>query len=76
MPRLATFVHVRNASGVHAIFGPDDEVPEWAIALITNPAAWTEPPTSVRRLTEPATPSPAKRAAPRKRTVTTRADAV
>lgn len=59
MATLANNVHVTDADGVAHVFGPADEVPEWAQALITNPKAWAEPP-SVKRLTEPA---PAKKTA-------------
>lgn len=38
--RLLRFVHVTDGEGnVHA-FGPDDVVPEWAVAQITNPKVW------------------------------------
>lgn len=61
MATLRTNVHVTDADGVSHVFGPADEVPEWAQALITNPKAWAEPPVS--RLAEPApTPAPAKKA--------------
>jgi hypothetical protein len=59
--KLRTYVHVKDDEGVTHAFGPDDVVPEWAQALITNPKAWLEPP-SASRLTEPA-PKPAKKAA-------------
>ncbi|MGW6638457.1 hypothetical protein [Streptomyces cyaneofuscatus] len=71
MAKLRTHVHVTDDNGAAHVFGPADEVPEWAQALITNPKAWLEPP-SASRLTEPA-PSltvkkaPAKRAAPRRK---------
>jgi hypothetical protein len=65
MATLATPVHVTDAEGTTHVFGPADEVPEWAQALITNPKAWAvAPKPSVSRLTEP---TPAKRAAPAKR---------
>lgn len=46
--RLRTTVHVPTGDGYGAaeIFGPGDEVPEWAARLISNPKAWdtwTEP---------------------------------
>lgn len=44
MATLSTNVHVTDADGVSHVFGPADEVPAWAEALITNPKAWTEPP--------------------------------
>jgi hypothetical protein len=65
MATLANNVHVTDADGVAHVFGPADEVPEWAQALITNPKAWSEPPT-VKRFTEPA---------PAKKTVAKRAPA-
>lgn len=65
MATLATNVHVMDADGVSHVFGPADEVPEWAQVLITNPKAWADPP-SASRLTEPA-PVPTARAAPTKR---------
>ncbi|MFD7776667.1 hypothetical protein [Streptomyces sp. NPDC059753] len=71
MAILATHVHVTDGDGVPHVFGPADEVPEWAQALITNPKAWAEAPT-VNRLAEPepepAKKTPAKRAtAPRRK---------
>lgn len=67
MARLAAFVHVRDAQGVYTIFGPADDVPTWAEALITNPMAWAEPPTVPD--TEPApTPAPVKKAAVKRTT--------
>ena len=69
MATLATNVHVTDADGVSHVFGPADEVPEWAQALIDNPKAWAEAPSPAKRLTEP-TPvakAPAKRAAPRRK---------
>jgi hypothetical protein len=65
MATLKTNVHVTDSAGVSHVFGPADEVPEWAQALITNPKAWLEPPVS--RLTEPAPVPAAKKAAPAKR---------
>lgn len=70
MATLTTTVHVTDDKGTAHVFGPADEVPEWAQALITNPKAWTEAP-SVKRLTEPAPEKvPAKRATPRRKAVT------
>ena len=67
MATLATPVHVTDDEGVTHVFGPADEVPEWAHALITNPKAWTEAP-SVKRLTEPDPEKvPAKRPASRRK---------
>lgn len=45
--RLAAYVSVAQPNGTFEHFGPDDEVPAWAAAKITNPAAWAEPPTAV-----------------------------
>ncbi len=39
-PKLATYVHVADKSGKMHVFGPDDEVPDWAVRKITNPRAW------------------------------------
>jgi len=64
MATLASHVHVTDSEGVPHVFGPADEVPTWAEALITNPKAWAEAHT-VSRFTEPA---PVKKAAPAKRT--------
>lgn len=44
MARLATFVHVHGKDGTSQVFGPDDEVPKWALAQITNPKAWADQP--------------------------------
>lgn len=65
MATLKTNVHVTDENGRAHVFGPADEVPEWAQALITNPKAWLEPPIA-SRLTEPA-PVPAAKKAPAKR---------
>jgi hypothetical protein len=66
---------VSDSQGRVHVFGPDDEVPEWAHEKITNTHAWAEPPT-VSRLTEP-TPAPkpaTKRAAPRRKAATSGSD--
>ena len=42
--RLASFVHVRDGDDVTHVFGPDDEIPDWAAAKITNPKAWAQAP--------------------------------
>ncbi|BDM70615.1 hypothetical protein HEK616_41020 [Streptomyces nigrescens] len=65
MARLAVHVHLSDSQGRPHVFGPDDEVPEWAHSAITNPAAWAEAPEMPRESTS-ATP-PAKKAAPAKR---------
>lgn len=67
MATLNTHVHVTDESGRAHVFGPADEVPEWAQALITNPKAWDEAPTSVNRSTDPAPKPATKRAAPRRK---------
>lgn len=41
--RLNTYVYVRNSDGNTKAFGPQDIVPTWARALITNEAAWAPP---------------------------------
>lgn len=60
MARLAQLVHVKDGQGVSHAFGPADEVPAWAVQLITNPKAWAEAPETASRLAEPA-PAPVKR---------------
>lgn len=42
--RLRSHVHVRDDNNVAHVFGPDDEIPDWAAAKITNPNAWAGPP--------------------------------
>ncbi|MFD4699757.1 hypothetical protein [Streptomyces niveus] len=69
MAKLRTYVHLKDDKGLTHVFGPADDVPEWAQALITNPKAWAEAPEAepVSRLTEqPAKKQPAKRAPARK----------
>ncbi|WP_406324128.1 hypothetical protein [Streptomyces niveus] len=68
MAKLRTYVHVKDDKGQDHAFGPDDVVPEWAQALITNPKAWAEAPEAqtVSRLTEPPKKATAKRAPARK----------
>lgn len=44
MSKLSSYVHVVDPDGAHVAFGPDDEVPDWALAQITNPKAWAEAP--------------------------------
>jgi hypothetical protein len=71
MATLATNVHVTDERGTAHVFGPADDVPAWAQALITNPKAWAEAPEpTVSRLTDPASAEAkpvAKRAAPRRK---------
>ncbi|WP_433568055.1 hypothetical protein ACQP1O_43205 (plasmid) [Nocardia sp. CA-151230] len=45
MARLNTTVHVLKDDHSHAVFEAGDEVPAWAVARITNPNVWDEPPT-------------------------------
>lgn len=40
MRRLTGFVHLVDDDGVLRSFGPNDHVPAWAEAKITNPKAW------------------------------------
>ncbi|MEV4939555.1 hypothetical protein [Streptomyces zaomyceticus] len=67
MARLATNVHVTDASGTSHVFGPADEVPEWAQVLITNPKAWAEAPSTANRSADPAPKPATKRATPRRK---------
>lgn len=67
MARLAAFVHVRDAQGVYQIFGPADDVPTWAQALITNPMAWAEAPTETAPSPAPVKKAAAKRAPARRK---------
>lgn len=47
MARLATYVHVADGENPEAWFGPDDELPSWAIAfLANNPLVWDEAPSA------------------------------
>lgn len=39
--RLVAYVHLNHpVTGERMVYGPDDEVPDWAAELITNPKAW------------------------------------
>ncbi|AKZ59150.1 hypothetical protein SAM23877_6105 [Streptomyces ambofaciens ATCC 23877] len=69
MAKLRTFVHVTDDEGRPHAFGPADEVPTWAQALITNPKAWAEAPVAQNdsRVTAPSAKPAAKRAAPRRK---------
>lgn len=40
-PKLQAYVCVDGPNGMRQ-FGPDDEVPDWALSLITNPDAWED----------------------------------
>jgi hypothetical protein len=44
MARLATHVHVQDDQGQNHVFGPGDDVPDWAAKAITNPNAWADKP--------------------------------
>ncbi|MFI8976910.1 hypothetical protein ACIGO9_28790 [Nocardia asteroides] len=44
MAKLNSYVAVRDADGLDVWFGPGQDVPGWAVAKITNPAAWAEVP--------------------------------
>lgn len=46
MAKLNTYVHVHDFDSEEgpAIFGPDDEVPDWAVKKITTPDVWAEEP--------------------------------
>lgn len=44
MRRLAAHVHVNDEHGKVHVFGPGDQVPDWAAAKITNPKAWEPEP--------------------------------
>jgi hypothetical protein len=50
MAGLKGYVHVRDERGENHVFGPADDVPDWAAKLITNAKAWED---------EPATSDPA-----------------
>jgi hypothetical protein len=53
MAKLKTYVHVvelddkGNPTSRQDTFGPDDHVPDWALASITNPDVWDEPPSEI-----------------------------
>jgi hypothetical protein len=42
--RLATYVHVLGPDGDLHPFGPDDVLPDWAVAGISNPKVWADAP--------------------------------
>lgn len=42
MRKLTSYVYVNDPDGATVAFGPDDTVPDWALAAITNPKAWTD----------------------------------
>ncbi|WP_432794485.1 hypothetical protein [Rhodococcus ruber] len=54
--QLFTTVYVHDEDGQTHIFGPGDDVPDWARERITNPEVWggpvSEPPVAVAALPE------------------------
>jgi hypothetical protein len=42
--RLRNFVHVLDSEDKAHTFGPDSDVPSWAVEKITNPKAWADEP--------------------------------
>lgn len=39
--RVTSYVHVQDVEGGReGVFGPDDKVPSWAVALIDNESVW------------------------------------
>jgi hypothetical protein len=44
MAKLNTYVHVHDDDGRPQVFGPDDEVPDWAVKKITAEGVWAEEP--------------------------------
>jgi hypothetical protein len=64
MAGLKGYVHVRDDRGENHVFGPGDEVPDWAAKLITNAKAWEDEPTASNPATaEP--PAPKDKKAPK-----------
>jgi hypothetical protein len=39
---LRTYVHVADENGQYRVFGPGDDLPDWARSAITNPKAWAD----------------------------------
>lgn len=66
MAQLAKYVFVRDERGRRHTFGPDDEVPSWAVSKITNPSAWGE---RAPDAPDPVAPAPAKKRRSPKKTV-------
>lgn len=56
-PVLRTHVHVQDQHGKRHVFGPDDDVPDWAQAKINNPKAWEVPPEHSAASPTPADPA-------------------
>lgn len=54
MRRLRAYVHVHH-SGRTSVFGPNDEVPDWAAELISNPKAWADESAEVETTPAPET---------------------
>lgn len=44
MAKLNTNVHVADADGTYHVFGPADDLPEWAVKAIDNPKVWADEP--------------------------------
>ncbi|OKI19316.1 hypothetical protein A6A07_07385 [Streptomyces sp. CB03911] len=65
MARLSTHVHLTRDGRTH-VFGPADDLPAWAVPLITNPKAWDVPP-ALEPEPVPEAPKAVKRVAPRAR---------
>lgn len=69
MPRLNTVVYLTGPDGATVRLGPGDDVPDWAVAEITNPDCWDGEPSATDEpepeepvVTEGDEPEPAKRA--------------
>jgi hypothetical protein len=58
MARLKTFVHVTDKQGASHVFGPSDDVPDWAAERITNPKAWDGEAPAKAADVDPNTPPP------------------
>lgn len=52
MARLKTYVHLHHDHG-STVFGPGEDVPEWAVKLITAPDVWEAAPTPKKRRGRP-----------------------
>lgn len=55
--RLVYSVHVVDDQGETHVFGPDSDVPGWAVKAITNPSAWGEDSDDERLAPPPVTPA-------------------
>jgi hypothetical protein len=50
MARLAAYVYLTDPDDGSTVgFGPDDEVPAWAVEQVSNPDAWAEPPAGIEQ---------------------------